>query len=170
MVSNADGIAGPDVPRNREIIVAFAPEQVKAPFFLRCGALLLDYVLIVAFPVVCLLLGRVSGDDGAKLLNGDWNSAGWLIAILFAVADLVLLPAFSGQSIGKIAAGLRIVKLDGTPASTGTILLRQTVGYLITLLTGGIGFMISVFSSKGRALHDYLTGTVVIYAERNVRP
>lgn len=155
--------------RNREIVVSFSPERVKAPFFLRCGALLVDYLLIIAFPVVCLMIARMSGDDGARLLTSEWNTAGWLIALLFAATDLVVLPAFSGQSIGKIVTGLRIVKLDGTPPATGTIVLRQTVGYLLTLFSFGIGFLFSVFSSKGRALQDYLTGTVVIYADRRVR-
>jgi uncharacterized RDD family membrane protein YckC len=169
MSSNVEGAALAGSPRNREIVVSFSPERVKAPFLLRCGALIIDYLLIVAFPVICLLIGRFSGNDGARLLSGEWNSAGWLIAVLIAATNLVVLPAFSGQSVGKILTGLRIVKIDGTPASAGTIVLRQTVGYLLTLGSLGLGFLVSIFSSKGRALQDYVTGTVVIYAERSVR-
>ena len=169
MSSNVESAAPLTSPRNREVVVSFTPERVQAPFFLRCGALLIDYLLIIAFPVICLIFGRLNGDDGARLLSSEWNSAGWLIAILIAVSNLVVLPAFSGQSIGKIATGLRIVRFDGTAASAGTIVFRQTFGYLLTLCSFGIGFLISVFSSKGRALQDYIAGTVVIYAERNVR-
>ena len=169
MSSNAESAAPLTSPRNREVVVSFTPERVQAPFFLRCGALLIDYLLIISFPVICLIFGRLNGDDGARLLSSEWNSAGWLIAILIAASNLVVLPAFSGQSIGKIATGLRIVRFDGTAASTGTIVFRQTFGYLLTLCSFGIGFLISVFSSKGRALQDYIAGTVVIYAERNVR-
>ena len=169
MNSNVQGTAVAAGSRNREIIVAFSPERVKAPFLLRCGALLVDYLLIVAFPVIFLLLGRLTGEDGTMLLNSEWHTAGWLIGIMFAATDLVVLPAFSGQSIGKIAAGLRIVRIDGTAVPTGTMVLRQTVGYFLTLASLGIGFIVSVFSTKGRALHDYLAGTVVIYADRKVR-
>jgi uncharacterized RDD family membrane protein YckC len=169
MSSNVEGTAVAGAPRNREIVVSFSPERVKAPFFLRCGAFLIDYLLVIAFPVICLLTARFSGLDGARLLSSEWNTAGWLIALLVAVSDLVLLPAFSGQSVGKIVTGLRIVRIDGTAPSIRTIVLRQTVGYLLTLFSFGIGFLVSVFSSKGRALQDYLTGTVVIYADRNVR-
>ena len=154
---------------NREIVVDFVPEAVRAPFLLRCGAFILDYLLIVSFPAVFLVLGRLSGNDGAKLLNSEWNTAGWLIAVLFAASDLVLLPMFSGQSIGKIAAGIRIVRNDGGQLAPGKVLFRQTVGYLITLFSGGIGFLVSIFSSKGRALHDYLAGSIVIYAKRRIR-
>jgi uncharacterized RDD family membrane protein YckC len=33
----------------------------------------------------------------------------------------------------------------------------------------GLGFLMSVFSRKGRALHDYLSGTLVIYAQKRHR-
>ena len=133
MSSNVEGTALAGTPRSREVIVSFSPERVKAPFFLRCGAMLVDYVVIIAFPVICLLMARVSGDDGARLLNSEWNTVGWLIAILVAATDLIVLPAFSGQSIGKIAAGLRIVKIDGSSASPGTIVFRQPLCYLLPL-------------------------------------
>ena len=169
MSSEVEGTAAAGSSRSREVVVGFSPERVKAPFLLRCGALMIDYLVVVAFPVICLLIGRFSGDDGARLLTGEWNSAGWLIAVLVALTNLVVLPAFSGQSIGKIATGLRIVRIDGSPASAGTIVLRQTFGYLLTLGSLGLGFLVSIFSSKGRALQDYVSGTVVIYAERSVR-
>lgn len=154
---------------NREIVTGFSAEGVRAPLILRCGALLLDYLLIIGFPVVFLLIGRFSGNDGARLLSSDWSTVGWLVALLFAATNILVLPVFSGQSIGKIAAGIRIVNLDGNTVSSGRILFRQTVGYLLTVLSAGLGFLLSVFSRNGRALHDYLSGTVVIYAERHIR-
>lgn len=155
--------------RNNEVVVDFKPEQVKAPFFLRCGALLTDYILFISIPVIGLLFGRYMGNDGARLLGGSLNDAGWLIAVLLAFTNFIVLPIFSGQTIGKMLAGLRIVRSDGRPASTGTILLRQTLGYGLTIASLGSGFLISVVSSKGRALHDYVAGTVVIYADRQIR-
>ncbi|MEP7148536.1 MAG: RDD family protein [Acidobacteriota bacterium] len=155
-------------PGVREVIVGFSPEAVKAPFLLRCGALIVDYIIMIAIPVIGLLLGRFSGNDGAKLLNEGVSSAAWLVAVLVAFTNLIFLPMFSGQTLGKIVTGLRIVNTDGTAPTIGAMAFRQTAGYLLTLATGGIGFFISVFSSKGRALHDYVSGTVVIYADRRV--
>ena len=109
------------------------------------------------------------GNDGARLLGGSLSEASWLIAILLAFTNFIVLPVFSGQTIGKMLAGLRIVRLDGRSASKGSILLRQTVGYPLTAASLGIGFLFSVLSSKGRALHDYIAGTVVIYADRRIR-
>lgn len=156
-------------PPAREIVVGFVPEAVKAPFLLRCGALIIDYILVIAIPVIGLLLSRIAGNDGAKLLNDGLNNAGWLIAVLVGITNSVLLPMFSGQTLGKIITGLRIVNIDGSTPSVRAIAIRQTVGYVLTLATAGLGFFMSAFGSKGRALHDYLSGTVLIYADRRVK-
>ena len=156
-------------PRNADMIVDFVPERVKAPFLLRCGAFLIDYIVIVSIPVITLLLSRFMGNDGAKLLGSSINNAGWLIAVLLGLTNFIILPMVSGQTIGKMLTGLRIVQLDGFSASTRAIVLRQTLGYILTAASFGIGFLISVLSGKGRALHDYIAGTVVIYADRRLR-
>ncbi|MEJ7862438.1 MAG: RDD family protein [Pyrinomonadaceae bacterium] len=164
-----DARAGKTVPyksvRN-EIVVNFEPERLKAPFLLRCGALLIDYILLISVPVVSLLIGRVSGVDPAKLLNSEIINAGWLIMILLALTNLVILPMFSGKSIGKFLTGLRIVNTDGNLPSFTTILIRHLIGYPITILTAGLGFLLALFNRKGRALHDLVSGTIVIYANK----
>lgn len=155
--------------RSREVVVNFSGESVSAPFLLRCGALLIDYIVVIAIPVIGLLLSRSLGFDGAQLLSSEFNNAGWLFAFLAGVCNSVLLPVLSGQSIGKMITGLRIVCIDGNPASFKSIAFRQTVGYFLTSLTAFLGFFIAIFSSKGRALHDYLARTVVIYAAKRPR-
>jgi uncharacterized RDD family membrane protein YckC len=152
--------------RAAEIVVDFDAERVKAPFFLRCGALLTDYIVMVSVPVLALLLGRYLGNAGPVLLGGTLVEAGWLIAILIGFTNLIVLPMISGQSIGKMLARLRIMRADGSAASKRSILLRQTLGYLLSLLTLGLGFLLSLIDRRGRALHDYLSGTIVIYADR----
>ena len=156
-------------PGMREVIVGFAPQTLKAPFLLRCGALTIDYIVVVAIPVVGLLVSRFSGNDGARLLNDGVNSAAWIIGLFVAIVNLVFLPMASGQTFGKMLTGLRIVSMDGTSPAVGAIALRQTVGYLLVVLTLGLSFFISFFSRKGRALHDYIAGTVVIYADRRIQ-
>ncbi|HEX6124723.1 MAG TPA: RDD family protein [Pyrinomonadaceae bacterium] len=168
MSAATDRTAEIQKPGRREIIVDFLPEKVKAPFLLRCGALLIDYIIVVAVPVIGLLLSRVTGGDGAQLLSG-LNSIAWFIAIFVAISNLLLLPMFSGQTLGKIFTGLRIVRLDGRAPTVRAIAIRQTLGYLITFLTGGLGFVVSGVNARGRALHDYISGTIVIFADRRVR-
>ena len=155
--------------RAEKIIVNFDAERLKAPFLLRCGAVLIDYILLICMPVISLLLGRSFSYDGAKLLNSEVSNAGWLIMILLAVTNFVIFPLFTGKSLGKMLTGLRIVKVDGNQPSLISLLIRHLVGYPLTLLTLGLGFLLSVFNQKGRALHDLLAGTVVVYGRRKIK-
>jgi Mce-associated membrane protein len=94
---------------------------------------------------------------------------GWLIAILLIVTNMVILPAVSGQSIGKAVTGIRIVTTTGEAAGFTHLLLRNVLGYFLTVVTGFLGFILAAFMPTGRALHDYVGGTVVIYAQKRSR-
>lgn len=152
----------------RHVVRNFDPERLKAPFLLRAGAFLIDYLILIMVPVLSMLLARFTGLDGAKLLNSEINNTGWLIMILLAVTNFVIFPLFSGQTIGKMLTGIRIVKFDGTSASFSRLLMRSVVGYPVTLLTFGLGLIVAVFSSTGRTLHDFMAGTMVVYGKRQI--
>jgi|GEM_PF-537385 len=154
--------------RIKQVVVGFDGELLKAPFVLRCGALLIDYILLVSIPVISLLLGRLNGEDGARLLNNEINNAGWVITLLFGLTNFIIFPMFSGQTVGKMIVGLQIASLDGSNPGFLSLILRHFVGYPLTLLTGGLGFIISAFTKKGRSLHDYIGGTIVVYGKKKV--
>lgn len=149
-------------------MVGFDPEGLKAPFLLRCGALFIDYIVLIVIPVVTLLLARWLGYDGSKLLNSALSNSGWLASLFLAVANLIVLPAIIGQSVGKYFTGLRIVNKEGAVPSIGAVLLRHFVGYGLTILTGGLGFLWAAVARDGRALHDYLAGTLVVFGRTTV--
>ncbi len=152
--------------RTEQVIVDFEAERLKAPFLLRCGAFLIDYILLIFVPVSSLLIGRLMNIESSKLLNSEISNTGWLIMVLLALTNFVIFPMFSGQSIGKMLTGLRVVKTDGNIASFSQLLVRHSIGYLLTIATVGLGFLFSILNPKGRALHDFLAGTVVVYGQR----
>lgn len=143
-----------------QIIVNFDAARLKAPFLLRCGALLIDYILLVSVPVINLLLARMF-EEPSKFLKSA--NTGWLIMILFALTNFIILPLFSGQTIGKILTGLRIVEINGSAPTFSRLFIRHLIGYPLTFLTLGFGFLFSIMNEKGRALHDFLAGTTVVY-------
>jgi uncharacterized RDD family membrane protein YckC len=155
-------------PGSREKVVKFVPEQLRAPFLLRCGALIIDYIVLVSIPVIGVLISRYMGNDGAKLFSSNSYNTGWLICGLVGLTNLVIFPVFGGKSLGKMLTGIRIVKSDGSSASLSRILTRHLIGYPLTILTVGLGFIFSAFNRTGRSLHDYLAGTTVIYGRRRV--
>ena len=148
-----------------EDISDFSPEQLKAPFLLRCAAALVDYMLLLAVPLLWLMLSLLIGDG-----SGTVNLSGtvWLFTLMVWLVDFLALPLFRGQTLGKMFVGISIVRTDGRPVRLGTIILRNVVGYLLTLLTLGVGFLISALNRSSRSLHDYVGGTVVVHARREL--
>jgi uncharacterized RDD family membrane protein YckC len=136
-------------------------ERYRAPFSLRCGALLIDYIIVASIIVFSTLLARLFG-GGSRLAGGTTETFGWIIAIGVTLLNFGVLASFRGQTLGKWATGLRIVRQDGKPLTLLNALLRHVVGYPLSLLTLGLGFLLAVFNTQGRALHDIIAGTVVV--------
>lgn len=135
--------------------------RVRAPFSLRCGALLVDYTLAVAIIAFTTLLARTVG--GSVRWTGEAMLAvGYLASLVALLLNFLVLPVFTGATIGKWATGLRIERLSGEQLGFGHATLRHTLGYLVSLLTLGLGFLLAAFDAEGRALHDRIAGTVVV--------
>lgn len=77
------------------------------------------------------------------------------------------LTAAGGQSIGKMAAGIRVVTAD-PDAWTDRVPLSQAVlravGYVVSALPAGLGFVPAFIGTERRALHDRLARTRVVKA------
>lgn len=168
MTAKAEKISAPIKTRTEEKIIDFQPEMLKAPFSLRCGALLIDYILLIIAPVSALLLGRMFGEDGRKLLDGQLSNAGWLIALLILLTNFIIFPMLTGQTVGKMLTGLRIVRTDGSSPKLVNLIIRHIIGYPLIVLTAGLGFLIAVISPNGRSLSDLISGTIVIRGKKIV--
>lgn len=136
-------------------------ERLRAPFSLRCGALLIDYTVAVLLVASATVLARAWGGD-AHWAGVGLLTLGYVAAGVVAVLNLVVLPTFTGRTVGKWVTDLRIERRDGEPLSYGRALLRHLLGYALTLATLGLGFLLAAFSTEGRALHDFVAGTVVV--------
>jgi uncharacterized RDD family membrane protein YckC len=135
--------------------------RLRAPFPLRCGALLIDYIALVSIVVFGTLIARMLG-GGARAAGNSAETAAILLAIVVASMNLVILPAFTGLTLGKWATGLRIERVDGAPVGIGRALLRHFVGYPLSFALLGLGFLIAAVSVHGRGLHDMIAGTIVV--------
>jgi uncharacterized RDD family membrane protein YckC len=110
----------------------------------------------------------------ASLTLGDTTYAitGGEAALLF-LAFLVIgflywsvLPGVTGWTLGKLAAGIRVVAVDGTvPAGIGRNLVRQLMGiadYFPYFIPGLTGFIVALASSDRRRVGDMVAGTYVV--------
>ncbi len=86
---------------------------------------------------------------------------GVIIASIGMIAYYVGFWVGLGQTPGKAAIGMRIVKTDGTRIGFGTAILRF-FGYIVSSLILYIGFIVIAFHGQKRGLHDLIAGTMVI--------
>jgi uncharacterized RDD family membrane protein YckC len=143
-------------------------ERLRAPFSLRCGALLIDYILMIGVMALATLLARVFGD--ARRGSAFVLSAGYVVVAAVTFLNFVVVAGLSGRTLGKWFAGLRIERKDGVPLSFARTLVRHLIGYPLTLLTLGAGFLLAAFHPRARALHDLLAGTVVVRSRGSRAP
>ena len=69
-----------------------------------------------------------------------------------------------GQTLGKMAVGIRVVPADDEPSiDLGRAFLRTLVWVLLAV-PAGLGFLTALFSPNHRGLHDRFAGTRVVRA------
>src|SRR5437016_6677508 len=135
--------------------------RYRAPFALRCGALLIDYILLALTLTLSIMIARLMG-GGARMAGGTAEKIGLIVTSIVGVLDLGVLAGIYGQTVGKWTTGLRIERTDGQLPGVPRILLRNFVGYPLSLLLFGLGFLLAAINPSGRALHDLIAGTVVV--------
>jgi uncharacterized RDD family membrane protein YckC len=136
-------------------------QRLTAPFPLRCGALLIDYIALISIVVFGTLIARMLG-GGARSAGNSAETAAIMLAVFVMLMNLIVLPGLTGLTLGKWATGLRIERTDGAPLGIGRALLRHFVGYPLSFALLGMGFLIAAVSVHGRGLHDMIAGTIVV--------
>jgi uncharacterized RDD family membrane protein YckC len=136
-------------------------QRLRAPFPLRCGALLIDYIALVSLVVLGTLVARMLG-GGGRAAGNSAETAGILLAVFMAILNLGVIPGLTGFTLGKWATGLRIERIDGGEAGIGRAFLRHFIGYPVSFALFGLGFLLAAVSVHGRGLHDMIAGTIVV--------
>jgi uncharacterized RDD family membrane protein YckC len=145
-------------PRTRE------PESVRVSGGARrAAAAVLDLAILGGIDVVVVYLTvRMT-----SLTLDDWATLPLppLLAFLalVKVGYFVAFTSVGGQTIGKMAAGIRVVGSDGAPV-TPVVALRRTLAGAVSAAVLGLGFVAAFFDPQQRALHDRVARTRVVGA------
>lgn len=137
-------------------------EPAIAGGFRRLAAAVIDLAILVPLnlAVVYLTLRMCSIGFDEVLLIATPPMAGFLI--LLNGGYLLAFTAVGGQTIGKMAARIRVVDEDNvTTLGFGQAALR-TVAYVASLLPAGVGFVPAFTGQTHRALHDRIANTRVV--------
>ncbi|HEX4584938.1 MAG TPA: RDD family protein [Burkholderiaceae bacterium] len=96
-----------------------------------------------------------------------FNVQSLLSELLFLLVNGYLLVA-RGQTIGKVALGMRILRPDGSKVSASRLVgLRYGVGFLVSLIPApaalyGLIDSLLIFRESRRCLHDVIADTIVV--------
>ena len=131
----------------------------------RCLAALLDIAILVTIGWIVLYLTlRICGLPFSRIAA---IPAVPFMSFLLLIAGgyLTLFTAAGGQTIGKMATGIRVVSMDQdlVRVPLGRAILRAA-GYFVSALPAGLGFLAALVAADRRAIHDRLADTRVVKA------
>lgn len=147
----------------RQDKTGFEPSTKNAAgFWIRAVAAVLDSVLSSALQFgTAFALGSITELSGAAALPMVQLLI-MLCSTLAGVFYYVFFTGYSGQTPGKMALRLKVVRLDDSPVSYGQAFIRETIGKFISGIVLGIGYLMVALRSDKRGLHDLMADTRVI--------
>ncbi len=151
-----------------------SPGQVLASRGSRFGANFID-TLVVMVPMIVSMFAvpLFSATTHRSSHGGDAELLGLLVfpamfaGLLLGAGVQVAAQVHWGQSLGKRAFGIRVVRMSGQPIELWRlILLRNVVIHVVAQLCGLIGLVdaVMIFGAEQRCLHDYFADSKVVIA------
>ncbi|KER09028.1 MAG: hypothetical protein HY22_14165 [[Candidatus Thermochlorobacteriaceae] bacterium GBChlB] len=129
----------------------------------RVLAALIDYLIIIAYIFSISILLQV-----LNLSDSFRDDSLFVIVVVLAYAvvlfyDLVCEIFMNGQSFGKKAMKIKVVKLDGTEPSIGAYFLRWVLRIVdSSLFTPAVAVLVVLINGKGQRIGDIAAGTTVV--------
>ena len=123
-----------------------------AGFGRRMIAVILD-AIILSIPAVCLGFASSSGKAGGSGSN-------ILVTILY---EGLLIALWNGQTIGKLAMGIRVVTASGAPVPVGKAFARPGMK-LVSCVALGLGYLWMLWDPNKQTWHDKVAKTYVVKA------
>ena len=119
-----------------------------AGFWIRLGAGVIDL----------LILGCVAGIIAYFLpAPAIWVTSGLVISIAYWLGFWI----WRGQTPGKMAAGIKVIRTDSSPVKWQCA-LRRFLGYIVSAMTLFIGFVWVAFDDRKQGIHDKIADTYVV--------
>jgi predicted Zn finger-like uncharacterized protein len=170
IICNACGTVQP--PRARcvqcgaTIISTSSPisEQSYAGFWIRVLAYLIDSVLLITVQTALSLLINLTIGMLGIATEGDpaISTIIWLFGAVLSISYAVFFTGYCGQTPGKMALRIKVIRTDGGPVNYGRAALREVLGKFISSILLGIGYLMVAFDNRKQGLHDKIADTYVI--------
>lgn len=133
-------------------------------FVLRAAGALIDMLLGLAVFALWILLRIWLLDVGVLDAATDRIATVSALVVSFVVLPITVEVALKGRSLGKLAVGGRIVRVDGGATGFRHAFIRALLGVLEIYMTlGSVAVLAGVFSARSQRLGDMVAGT---YSQR----
>ena len=148
---------------SRSTVCSSNPPIVFPPFLIRAVAGGLDFLVLLAVNAGLVLAALLL----ARIVDPSWGSlAAVLVAVFLPLPTTWLYFALqeSGSrqgTFGDRACHLRVVDGDGERLTFARASARHAARYL-TFGSFGVGWALWFFTPRRQALHDFLSGSVVV--------
>ena len=128
-----------------------------AGFWIRAWAFLIDGFLIalITTPLSSIIFG------GAYIASVDLFMD-FLVSSLLPAAYVILFWVYNGATPGKMAISAKVVDAVTGEHPSAPRYIARYVGYLLSMLPLGLGFIWIAFDKRKQGWHDKLSGTVVV--------
>jgi len=137
----------------------------KAGFWIRAAAAFVDSLIsgalqgIILFLFAGLLSLLLRGYDSDSMVM---VSLAWLLGSAVGAVYYVYFTAFGGQTPGKMALRIKVVRTDSTSLTLGRAFYREIIGKFVSGIILGIGYLMIAFDDKKQGLHDRMADTYVV--------
>ncbi|MGD6967925.1 RDD family protein [Rossellomorea vietnamensis] len=156
---------------NQEEIAATVKEKKETDlgivelggFWMRFWAYLLD--LIVISSIGRLIVYPTFRALDLSLMKDDMFAPISILSAIIFYGYFVLMTRYFGQTLGKMAFGLKVIELDGKPLQWSTILFRELIGRFISA-SFFVLYIVVAFTNKKQGIHDLFADTTVIREKR----
>ncbi|MBT2485419.1 MULTISPECIES: RDD family protein [unclassified Microbacterium] len=143
---------------------AVAIDVQPVGFLLRAVGALIDMLLGFAVFILWIFLRIWLLDAGILDDATDRIATVSALVVSFVVLPITMEVALKGRSLGKLAVGGRIVRVDGGAAGFRHAFIRALLGVLEIYMTlGGIAVLTGAFNARSQRLGDLVAGT---YSQR----
>ena len=143
---------------------AVAIDVQPVGFLLRALGAAIDMLLGYAVFILWLFLRIWLLDAGVLSDATDRIATVAAIVVSFVVLPITMEVTLKGRSLGKLAVGGRIVRVDGGAAGFRHAFIRALLGVLEIYMTfGGIAVLTGAFTARSQRLGDLVAGT---YSQR----
>lgn len=143
-----------------------------AGFWRRMVAYFIDLTILFFVSILLLFLGWIAfllgSPVGGRALMQHMKQMAPLFIFFYNVSMILLNMLYftyfhgnTGQTPGKMLAGVQVRQVSGEPLTYGIAFLRW-VGYIVSMLFLYLGFFWIGLDRRKRGWHDYIAATIVV--------